>query len=58
MRDYQLKCSLCKRIFNAVKQHKAFTWEYNQYGIEQVYCVTCTKKEERNAKDNNDINSV
>jgi len=58
MRDYQLRCSLCKKIFNAVKQHKAFTWEYNKYGIEQVYCVTCTKKGGKNEKGNNNISSV
>ena len=44
MKDNQLRCDCCKKIFNVMKQHKAFTWDYNEYGLEQVFCVTCSKK--------------
>ena len=44
MKDNQLRCDCCKKIFNVMTQHKAFTWDYNEYGLEQVFCVTCSKK--------------
>lgn len=44
MRDNQLRCDCCNRLFDAVVQHKSFVWEYDENGMERIFCVTCTKK--------------
>lgn len=49
MRDDQLKCDCCKKRFS-VLIHAAFTWEYNEYGLEQVFCVSCSKKKLQDAR--------
>lgn len=40
----RLQCSCCNRKFNPFKTHLNFTWEYDNQGMEQIFCVTCSKK--------------
>ena len=42
--ECSLRCSCCNKNFNPFKTHRAFTWEYDDEGMEQVFCVTCSKK--------------